>query len=99
MVEVADHGPGIPPGEQERIFDKFHRAVREGGPGGVGLGLAICRGIVAAHGGQIWAQNRDDGGVAFRFTLPIVGEPPRLPAPELEPAPGAKVPNDAAVPR
>jgi two-component system sensor histidine kinase KdpD len=83
LVEVADRGPGIPAGEEERVFEKFHRAVREGSPGGVGLGLAICRGIVTAHGGRIWAQNREGGGVQFRFTLPMLGEPPRLPGPEL----------------
>jgi two-component system, OmpR family, sensor histidine kinase KdpD len=82
VVEVADRGPGIPPGEEGRIFEKFHRAVREGSAEGVGLGLTICRAIVAAHGGRIWAQNREGGGAAFRFALPIEGEPPPLPAPE-----------------
>jgi two-component system sensor histidine kinase KdpD len=78
VVEVADRGPGIPAGEEGRVFEKFHRAIREGGPSGVGLGLAICRAIVAAHGGRIWAQNRHDGGASFRFTLPIQGEAPAL---------------------
>jgi two-component system sensor histidine kinase KdpD len=78
VVAVLDRGPGVPPGEEMRVFEKFHRAVREGGPGGAGLGLAICRAIVAAHGGRIWARNRDGGGVAFEFSLPIEGAPPRL---------------------
>jgi two-component system sensor histidine kinase KdpD len=78
MVEVSDRGPGVPPGEEARIFEKFHRATHERGPAGVGLGLAICRAIVMAHGGRIWAQNRDEGGAAFRFTLPIHGEAPKL---------------------
>ena len=78
VVEVADRGPGIPAGEQGRVFEKFYRAIREGGPSGVGLGLAICRAIVAAHGGRIWAQNRHDGGASFRFALPIQGEAPAL---------------------
>ncbi|MET0412117.1 MAG: DUF4118 domain-containing protein, partial [Polyangiaceae bacterium] len=99
MVEVADHGPGIPAGEETRVFDKFHRAAREGSPGGVGLGLAICRGIVAAHGGKIWVQNREQGGAAFRFTLPIVGEPPRLPAPEVMEAPAVAPAEHAEEPR
>jgi len=77
-VEVADHGPGIPDGEEARVFEKFHRAVREGGPSGVGLGLAICRAIVAAHGGRIWARNREGGGASFGFSLPIEGEVPKL---------------------
>jgi two-component system sensor histidine kinase KdpD len=82
LVEVADRGPGIPPGEERRVFEKFHRAIHEGTPGGVGLGLAICRAIVAAHGGRIWAQNREGGGASFRFVLPIDGEPPNLELPE-----------------
>jgi len=78
VVEVADRGPGIPPGEEVRVFEKFHRAVRDGAAEGVGLGLAICRAVVAAHGGRIWAQNREGGGASFRFSLPIGGEAPRL---------------------
>jgi len=81
VVEVADFGPGIPAGQEARIFDKFERAVREGSPGGAGLGLAICRAIVAAHGGTIWARNRAHGGASFAFALPIRGEAPSL-APE-----------------
>ena len=73
-VELADRGPGIPPGEEERIFDKFVRG--RGAGGGVGLGLAICRTIINAHGGKIWAENREGGGAVFRFTLPAVGLPP-----------------------
>jgi len=57
-VEVADQGPGLPPGEEQRVFDKFYRAQRPGAASGAGLGLTICRGIMAAHGGQIWAENR-----------------------------------------
>jgi len=73
-VELADRGPGIAQGDEERIFDKF---VRGRGPGGgVGLGLAICRTIINAHGGRIWAENRPDGGAVFRFTLPAAGLPP-----------------------
>ncbi|MBZ0160140.1 MAG: sensor histidine kinase KdpD [bacterium] len=76
-VEVADRGPGLPPGDEERVFEKFYR-----GPGltsrGTGLGLAICRGIVEAHGGRIRAENRPEGGVAFRFTIPLTGTPPEV---------------------
>jgi two-component system sensor histidine kinase KdpD len=78
VVEVADRGPGVPPGEEARVFEKFHRAAREGAAEGVGLGLTICRAVVAAHGGRIWAQNRAGGGAAFCFSLPIEGEPPKL---------------------
>jgi two-component system, OmpR family, sensor histidine kinase KdpD len=72
-VEVADRGPGVSPGDAERIFDKFVR-VEEREGGGVGLGLAICRGIVAAHGGRIWVEPRPGGGASFRFTLPLDGD-------------------------
>ena len=51
-VEVADRGPGLPPGEEQRIFDKFYRVPRAAMPSGTGLGLTICRGMVEAHGGQ-----------------------------------------------
>jgi two-component system sensor histidine kinase KdpD len=78
-VAVTDRGSGIPGGEEERIFEKFYRAVRGGGPGGVGLGLAICRAIVGAHGGRIQAENRAGGGAAFRFTLPASAPPPLPP--------------------
>jgi len=78
-VELADRGPGIPPGEEEHIFDKFVRGRSTGG--GVGLGLAICRTIINAHGGKIWAENREGGGAMFRFTLPAAGLPP---APKIE---------------
>src|SRR5262249_27166080 len=73
-IEVADRGPGLPPGEEEKVFEKFYRADRIAA-GGAGLGLAICRGIVQAPGGRSWAQNRPGGGGAFLFTLPL-GETP-----------------------
>lgn len=80
-VSVADRGPGIPEGEEERVFEKFQRG-RGQAPrgGGVGLGLAICRAIVDAHGGRIGASRREGGGAVFAFTLPIEGEPPALSA-------------------
>jgi two-component system, OmpR family, sensor histidine kinase KdpD len=74
-VEVADCGPGLPPGAEQQVFEKFYR-VDGNGLHGTGLGLAICRGIVHAHGGRIWAQNLPEGGVAFLFTLPLTGTPP-----------------------
>jgi two-component system sensor histidine kinase KdpD len=78
-IEVADRGPGIPPGEGQRVFEKFYRG-HTGTIRGVGLGLAICRAIVEAHGGTIWAENRPGGGAAFRFTLPTKELPPEVPA-------------------
>ena len=80
-IDVLDRGPGIPAGEERRIFEKFYRVANEGPATGVGLGLTICRGIVTAHGGRIWAENRTGGGAAFHFTLPLSGaQPPAVPA-------------------
>ena len=81
-IDVADRGPGIPIGMQDRVFEKFYRGSGERA-GGVGLGLAICRGIVEAHGGSIAVQDRPGGGALFRITLPLVGEPPRVPSESL----------------
>ena len=69
-VTVIDNGPGIVSGEEERIFDKFYARSKQDVKGG-GLGLAICRGIIHAHGGKIWAQQAPEGGAMFTFTLPI----------------------------
>jgi two-component system sensor histidine kinase KdpD len=77
VLEVADRGPGIAPGDEQRIFEKFYRGHIEKGPSGAGLGLAIARAIASAHSGSLVAQNRDDGGARFTFTLPIEGEPPK----------------------
>lgn len=85
LVSVADRGPGIAPYDLERIFDKFYRVltVRQQGkanvgtdlsrpaPAGSGLGLAVCKGLIEAHGGRIWAAARTGGGVTFSFTLPV----------------------------
>lgn len=78
IVSVADRGPGIQADELERVFESFyHVGRREKGnlkalPGhGAGLGLAVCRGFVNAHGGRIWAENRQGGGAVFQFTLPL----------------------------
>jgi len=78
-VTVADDGPGIRPGSEQEIFNKFSRGVRESAIGGVGLGLAICKAIVEAHGGSISASNRAEGGAAFTFTLPASEAQPLAP--------------------
>jgi two-component system sensor histidine kinase KdpD len=96
VVEVADHGSGIPAGEEARVFEKFHRLTRAGG--GVGLGLSICRAIVTAHGGRIWVENREAGGAAFRFALPLDGEPPQLQLSERNEAPLPEAPSAKAPP-
>jgi two-component system sensor histidine kinase KdpD len=80
LVEVSDEGPGFPPEDAERLFDKFYRAR---GGSGAGLGLSIARAIVTAHGGRIWAEPRSPRGASFRFTLPLGQEPPPPPAEEV----------------
>ncbi len=78
-ISVADRGPGIIPGDEERIFEKFYRgssAPSHADRRGSGLGLAICKAIVETHGGEIRAANRADGGACFTFTLPAVNQPP-----------------------
>lgn len=76
QVELRDRGRGIEPGSERRLFEKFTRG--SGQTDGLGLGLAICKAIVTAHGGAIWAENRPGGGAVFAFTLPAApgGAPP-----------------------
>jgi two-component system, OmpR family, sensor histidine kinase KdpD len=78
VISVADHGPGLAPGEENKVFEKFYRGPRTR-PGGLGLGLSIARQLVEAHGGQIVAQNQENGGARFSIRLPI-GEAMRLPS-------------------
>jgi two-component system sensor histidine kinase MprB len=70
-VEVLDRGPGIDDGDLPRVFDRFYRATGARDTAGSGLGLAIVRQIVGAHGGEVWARRRPDGGTAVGFRLPI----------------------------
>ena len=74
-VEVWDEGPGLPTGHEQDLFEKFTRGHTESAVPGVGLGLAICRAIVEAHGGQIRTENRASGGARFTFTLPLATPP------------------------
>jgi two-component system sensor histidine kinase KdpD len=74
-IDVADAGPGFPAGRETQLFDKFERGDRESATPGVGLGLAICKAIVEAHGGQITAHNVARGGACVRVELPL-GQPP-----------------------
>ncbi len=78
-ISVADTGPGLQPGTEDRIFEKFYRA---GGASdtvrGSGLGLAICRAVALAHGGKITASNRPGGGAEFLLRLPLSENAPRV---------------------
>jgi K+-sensing histidine kinase KdpD len=77
-VEVADRGPGLPRGTENRVFEKFFRIRPSETRRGIGLGLTIVRGVIEAHGGRISATNRPGGGALFRFTLPLTDTPPSL---------------------
>jgi two-component system sensor histidine kinase KdpD len=74
-IEVADRGPGIPAGLEDRLFEKFYRLETESQQIGVGLGLSLCRAIAEAHGGGMSAANRPSGGAVFTLSLPL-HEPP-----------------------
>jgi signal transduction histidine kinase len=77
-VDVRDNGPGIAPGDEQKIFDKFVQAgdTLTNKPQGSGLGLYISRHIVEHHGGRLWVQGRPGEGACFSFTLPL-GRPAR----------------------
>lgn len=76
-VSIADRGTGFPAGQEEKIFEKFTRLTQESSTSGVGLGLAICRAIIEAHQGQLWANNRPQGGAILTFQLPA-RTPPQM---------------------
>ena len=80
-IVVADRGPGFPAGDEQRVFEKFHRGRGTSAPG-AGLGLAIVRGVIEAHGGTVTASNRTGGGAEMCVVLPIVGTPPGMPEAE-----------------
>ena len=79
IVEVADRGPGLAENEAKQVFEKLYRgSASRGSSRGAGLGLAIARAIVEAHGGRIGAENRTEGGAAFWFSLPLEAPPADL---------------------
>jgi two-component system OmpR family sensor kinase len=91
VLEVRDHGPGLPEDIGDQVFERFWRADqgRRRGPGGAGLGLAIVKAIVQAHHGEVHARNVPDGGAVFRVELPARDAPDaattQLAAPQIAP--------------
>lgn len=78
-MTVADNGPGLPTGAEDRIFEKFYRASPTADASrGSGLGLATCRAIAKAHGGNVTARNRPNGGAEFIVELPLVKDAPEV---------------------
>ena len=77
-VTVADRGPGFRPGEELKVFEKFHRGGGTDAPG-AGLGLAIVRGVLRVHGGSVEAHNRDGGGAEIVLRIPDAGGAPKAP--------------------
>jgi two-component system sensor histidine kinase KdpD len=80
LVRVIDRGPGIAPGEAERIFEPFQRGSRTGEVRGAGLGLAIARGFAEANGGRVWAESREGQGATFVLALPLAPAVTEVPA-------------------
>jgi len=73
LISITDQGIGIPAGELPRVFDRMYRIEQRlaQDPGGLGLGLALCKGMVEAHGGRIWMESQEGKGSACSFTLPL----------------------------
>lgn len=97
-VRVRDHGPGIPPAETRRVFERFYRVRRAGeSTRGSGIGLSLVRRIVEAHGGRAWAENHAEGGALVSISLPLgsgwsaAGD---VPAPALDEAPSRATPSE-----
>jgi len=78
IFSIADRGPGIPIEMQQKIFEKFFQIHAESAQSGAGLGLSICRAIVEAHQGEIWVNNRDEGGAVMQVRLPLLEPPPAI---------------------
>ena len=72
---MADAGPGVPARDLARLFEPFFRGKAAHAIPGTGMGLAIARGLLAAEGGRIWAENKDDGGARFWIAVPAESRP------------------------
>jgi two-component system, OmpR family, sensor histidine kinase KdpD len=92
-IAIADHGPGIPPGKRAAVFDKFYRIERQSQIRGSGLGLAVSKGLVEGHDGQIWVEETPGGGATFVFELPWGKSVPV----HRPPSPASSAPNQRAL--
>ena len=71
-MRVRDYGPGLAPGDMSRLFDRFYRGSQSGRhASGTGMGLSIARGLLAAQGGRVWADNASGGGAVFSVAVPV----------------------------
>jgi signal transduction histidine kinase len=84
LVTVRDSGPGLDPADVEQVFTAFYTTK----PKGMGMGLAICRSMVEAHGGRMWASANEPRGAVFQFTLPLERDE-SIPAKQVRPKPAA----------
>jgi signal transduction histidine kinase len=75
VLSVEDHGDGIPPADLEAVFDPFFRSARTANRAGIGVGLSVCRRLIEAMDGKIWAEAAEDGGARFSLSLPISDGP------------------------
>ena len=75
VVSVRDRGPGVPPEEADRIFAPFYRSENASGVKGMGIGLAVCKRLLEAYGGNVWLAPHEGGGSDFSFSLPLASEP------------------------
>jgi two-component system, OmpR family, phosphate regulon sensor histidine kinase PhoR len=78
-ISVSDSGPGIPPDELDRVFERFYKTEKSRSDTGSGLGLAIARHLVQLHGGRIWAESEPRGGTSFRFTMQVTPDDYEIP--------------------
>jgi signal transduction histidine kinase len=75
LISVTDEGAGVAPEERSRLFEKFYRGTHPQPNGGTGMGLAIARGIIEAHDGRVWVENRSGKGATFKFSLKVEQKP------------------------
>jgi two-component system sensor histidine kinase KdpD len=84
VIDVVDHGPGVPVADRERMFEPFQRLGDQDAATGVGLGLAVARGFVEAVGGQLQPRDTRGGGLTMTMRLPLAATPTQRQRPQVE---------------